>query len=139
MERDATRIDYRALLTAYQQAVDAYRAHPSPALGQRIEDGASLLSIALLLPGRFELGQLVATPGALTALGEAGHIPPEFLLRHKHGDWGDLDPDDVAENERAVREGSRVFSAYRTRLDEKFWVITEWDRSVTTLLLPEDY
>jgi hypothetical protein len=83
MERDAPRFDYQVLLTAYQQAVDAYRAHPSPALGQRIEDGASLLYTALLLPGRFELGQLVATPGALTALGEAGHVPPEFLLPHK--------------------------------------------------------
>jgi hypothetical protein len=58
---------------------------------------------------------------------------------HKHGDWGELPPEDVAANEWAVLEGSRVFSAYRTRLDETLWVITEWDRSVTTLLLPEEY
>ena len=139
MERDAPRFDYRSILSAYHQAVDAYRAHPSPRLGRRVMDGGVLLSAALLLPGRFELGQLVATPGALAALDEAGHIPPEFLLRHKHGDFGDLPPEDLAENERAVREGSRVFSAYRTRLDATLWCITEWDRSATTLLLPDEY
>lgn len=139
MERESNHITYQSLLAAYHQAVDAYRAHPTLRLGQWVENGAALLSTALLLPGRFELGHLVATPGALTALGEAGHIPPEFLLRHKHGDWGDLPPEDAAENERAVQEGARIFSAYRTRLDTKLWVITEWDRSVTTLLLPEDY
>ena len=68
-----------------------------------------------------------------------GHIPPEFLLRHKHGDWGDLDPEDKHVNEEALRHGQRLLSAYHTRRSDKLWVITEWDRSVTTLLLPEEY
>jgi hypothetical protein len=79
------------------------------------------------------------TPGADQAMREAQHVPPEFLLRHLHGDWGDLPPEDLQENERALQVGSRLFSAYRTRTNEKVWVITEWDRSVTTLLLPEEY
>jgi hypothetical protein len=139
MERDHPPLDYQPLLAAYQRAVDAYRAQPTPANGVRVEEGAALLSTALLLPGRFDLGQLVATPGALTALGEAGHHPAEFLLRHKHGDFGDMDLEDLAKNERAVREGSRVFSAYQTRLGQRLWCITEWDRSATTLLLPEEH
>lgn len=70
---------------------------------------------------------------------EAGHIPPEFLLRHKHGDWGDLDPEDKQVNEQAQRLGSRRLSRYATRRQERLWVITEWDRSATTRLLPEEY
>lgn len=93
----------------------------------------------LLWSGRFELGQIVATPHSLSVIEEAGQIPPEFLLRHKHGDWGDLDPEDKRINEEALRRGQRLLSAYHTRLNAKLWVITEWDRSVTTLLLPEEY
>jgi DNA invertase Pin-like site-specific DNA recombinase len=85
------------------------------------------------------LGQIVGTPGAFAAMERGGHVPPEFLLRHKRGDWGALDEEDRAENERAVRDGSRSLSAYSTRLDERLWVITEWDRSATTLLLPSEY
>jgi hypothetical protein len=69
----------------------------------------------------------------------AGHIPPEFLLRHQHGDWGLLPEEDRLENERALREGSRLFSAYDTRAGERLWVITEGDRRATTLLLPSEY
>jgi hypothetical protein len=79
------------------------------------------------------------TPGAGEAMQSAGHIPPEFLLRHKHADWGELDEDDRQENERSVREGFRVLSAYSTRLSDTLWVITEHDRSATTLLLPSEY
>lgn len=87
----------------------------------------------------FELGQVVATPGALQALQEANQPPAEFLARHVTGDWDNLDPHDRQENERAVNEGRRVFSAYQTHKGVKLWVITEWDRSVTTLLLPREY
>ena len=79
------------------------------------------------------------TPGANDALLTAQHVPPEFLLRHMHGDWGELCAEDRRENERSLRVGSRLLSAYRTRREEKLWVITEWDRSVTTFLLPEEY
>ena len=86
---------------------------------------------------KFSLGQLVATPGALEAL-----TPQEIttaLLRHQRGDWGDLCQEDIEENNRALREGSRLLSAYQSESKAKFWIITEWDRSVTTVLLPSEY
>ena len=87
----------------------------------------------------FPLGQVVATPGALTALEDAGQNPVEFLHRHVTGDWGNLDEHDRNENELALREGFRLLSAYQTNKGVRIWVITEWDRSVTTILLPEEY
>ena len=91
-----------------------------------------------LLP-RFPLGRVVATPGTLRALEEANQTPFEFLERHQAGDWGELCDEDKSENEFSVRNGFRILSAYRTRLDVKIWVITEADRSATTLLLPHEY
>jgi hypothetical protein len=87
----------------------------------------------------FPLGQVVATPGALQALREAGQRPEAFLNRHIVGDWGDLDDFDRRQNDRAVHQGLRLLSAYRTKRGVRLWVITEWDRSATTLLLPEEY
>ncbi|MEI8194291.1 MAG: hypothetical protein WCI73_00120 [Phycisphaerae bacterium] len=94
---------------------------------------------------RFRLGQIVATPGALAALDEAGQNPLIFLARHMTGDWGDLDTHDQrANNEACAHEGDtsrpmRILSAYRTAKGVKILVITEFDRSVTTLLRPEEY
>jgi hypothetical protein len=87
----------------------------------------------------FPLGQVVATPGALSALAEAGQTPLEFIARHATGDWGDLGEEDRRENERSLRDGCRLLSAYRLQDGTKIWVITEADRSSTTLLLPEEY
>jgi hypothetical protein len=87
----------------------------------------------------FELGRIVATPGALQALQKAEQQPAEFLDRHVKGDWGDLDDEDKQENEFSVRNGFRILSAYTTSAGEKIWIITEADRSATTLLLPEEY
>ncbi len=85
---------------------------------------------------KFELGQTVITPSALEAL------PPsdvrDALTRHHQGDWGDVGRSDRAENELSLREGFRLLSAYRTGDGTKFWIITEADRSVTTVMLPED-
>jgi len=83
------------------------------------------------------MGQVVITRHALDTLTHADVITG--LGRHARGDWGDLDEHDLQENERALKEGSRLFSAYGARDGTKFWIITEWDRSVTTVLLPEDY
>jgi hypothetical protein len=116
-----------------------YQQAPSPVTYARLLAAERVLAEGLEQPGRFRLGLVVATPGAMTAVTEAQHHPAEFLLRHKHGDWGELDPEDVQANEHALRRDQRLLSAYRTRLDEKLWVITEWDRSVTTLLLPDEY
>ncbi|MEX1258148.1 MAG: hypothetical protein WEG36_11075 [Gemmatimonadota bacterium] len=70
-------------------------------------------------------------------------LPPvdvlESLSRHAVADWGDLDPEDRESNDRALRCGGRLLSSYRTSTEVKFWIITEWDRSVTTILLPEEY
>ncbi len=87
----------------------------------------------------FSLGQVVATPGALEALQEAGQLPQEFLARHTHGDWGELDSADKQENERSVQQGFRILSAYILSTGVKIWLITEHDRSVTTFLLPSEY
>lgn len=85
---------------------------------------------------RFALGQTVITPGALAS------IPPSDVLsavcRHHAGDWGDMDKEDWDANERALARGGRLFSSYHSQ-GCKFWIITEHDRSVTTILLPEEY
>ena len=87
----------------------------------------------------FELGQLVGTPGAFQALQDAGQEPLEFILRHVTGDWGQLDDEDKRENDLSVEQGFRILSAYELNTGEKIWVITEWDRSATTILLPSEY
>ena len=88
---------------------------------------------------KFLLGQLVATPGALKALEEAGQDPLEFLRRHQQGDWGDLGEEDKKENEFSVLNNFRILSAYTLTTSVKIWIITEADRSATTILLPEEY
>ena len=87
----------------------------------------------------FSLGQVVGTPGALQALVAAEQNPSELLTRHVTGDWGDLVDEDKEENELSVEKGFRIFSAYKLQTGVKVWVITEWDRSTTTILLPEEY
>jgi hypothetical protein len=92
-----------------------------------------------LKPSLFPLGQVVATPGALEALQEAGKNPVEYVRRHAQGDWGDVPPEDQQANQQALLDGSRLFSAYQVTASLKIWVITEWDRSATTVLLPSEY
>ena len=88
----------------------------------------------------FNLGQIVATPGALSALGGEGISSEALLTRHVTGDWGELSEDDRRENELSIKEGLRILSAYKLpRTDVKLWIITEADRSVTTILLPDEY
>ncbi len=87
----------------------------------------------------FDLGQLVATPGALDAISRAGQPPLLFIIRHLRNDWGEVCKEDWQANDQAVEDGDRILSAYRTSLDERIWVITESDRSATTLLLPDEY
>jgi hypothetical protein len=84
------------------------------------------------------LGRIVATPGALKLLTEARDHPLDLLARHATGDWGNLCAFDRRQNEIALREGLRVISSYDV-LAGRLWIITEADRSVTTILLPEEY
>ena len=88
---------------------------------------------------RFSLGETVATPGALGVLAEAGQDPSSFLSRHVGGDWGEVCEGDRQINEEAVNNGDRLMSAYTLRTGVKIWIITESDRSVTTVLLPDEY
>ncbi len=92
-----------------------------------------------MIQAKFPVGRVVATPGALAALERTGQNPCEFLTRHVSGDWGEVGKEDWAENEFSLREGFRLLSAYSTKGDEKLWIITEADRSVTTILLPGEY
>ena len=87
----------------------------------------------------FPLGRVVATPGAIAALDEAEQSPQEFLDRHVTGDWGLVPEEDKKENDWSVENDARILSSYLTSKGVKFWIITEHDRSVTTLLLPLEY
>lgn len=87
----------------------------------------------------FSLGQTVMTIGAREALKEANQLPIEFLKRHVSGDWGEVCKDDWEENELSLVEGFRLLSAYKTSQDVKIWIITEANRSYTTILLPSEY
>ena len=73
----------------------------------------------------------------LVQRGELNPVP--YLKRHLDGDWGDLCDDDRRSNDAALKSGDRLFSSYQVTRDLKLWIITEWDRSVTTLLLPSEY
>ena len=88
---------------------------------------------------KFLLGLLVATTGALKALEDAGQNALEFVSRHQHGDWGELPEEDKQENEFSVLNDLRILSAYTLTTGTKIWLITEADRSATTILLPEEY
>lgn len=87
----------------------------------------------------FPLGaHVVATPGVLTIFEEHAIDPNEYLARHQCGDWGTVPPEDWKSNDEALVHGGRVLSAYIVK-GTKIWIITEWDRSATTLLLPSEY
>lgn len=92
----------------------------------------------------FKLGQVVATPGAIAALEKTGQSPWDFLSRHVVGDWGVVDAEDAESNNEALKDGSRILSAYLLRDSTKIWVITEAEdddgnRAATTILMPDEY
>jgi hypothetical protein len=85
----------------------------------------------------FRLGHLVSTPNALQSLSQEEIL--RGIQRHQAGDWGDLKGGDWEANDRALAQGGRIVSAYIAKNGTRFWIITEADRSATTVLLPEDY
>ncbi|OMD35644.1 hypothetical protein BSK52_26455 [Paenibacillus odorifer] len=87
--------------------------------------------------GKFSLGQVVATPGVMGSISEDDRV--SALTRHHNGDWGELPEEDKVHNNKAISGGSRLLSAYTSQEGIRFWIITEWDRSVTTFLLPVEY
>ena len=94
---------------------------------------------------KFQLGKTVITPGAINALSKSNQLPGYFLQKHQSGQWGKLcEADTELNNEAIAHEGNidkqmRVMSVYKTAKNETIWIITEWDRSVTTILLPSEY
>jgi hypothetical protein len=95
---------------------------------------------------RFRLGHIAATPQALERLAMCGVDPLDLLVRHVRGDWGTVPPEDAQENELSLRQDFRILSSYRLCDeadagcdDHRVWIITEADRSSTTILRPEDY
>lgn len=86
---------------------------------------------------KFSLGQVVITTNAAAQLQQPDVLAA--IRRHLIGDWGDVDEEDRLENERSLEHGFRLLSVYRDTNGTKFWIITEADRSATTVLLPEDY
>ena len=88
---------------------------------------------------RFTLGRTFITPGAKEVIEAAGQTAIEFLRRHMSGDWGELSNADVKENELSLEKGFRLLSRYQTTNGEWLWIITEADRSATTILLPSEY
>lgn len=92
-----------------------------------------------LPPGhKFSVGHTRATPAAMKALQDAGHMAAELLARHVAGDWGDHDPEQLAQNDTALANGGPLHSIYHLSNGTEIWIFTEADRSATTILLPED-
>ena len=99
----------------------------------------ALAILNLASQARFSPGQVVMTAGVDELVQQGRLNPTPYLRRHLHGDWGDL-CDDRQLNNAALKSGEdRLFSSYQVTRDLKLWIITEWDRSVTTLLLPSEY
>jgi len=107
---------------------------------QALATAVMVLVRTLIRPPLFALGQIVATPGATDLLDRSGVNASDLLNRHQRGDWGVVCVADAAENRHAIQDGNRLLSAYELgQHKERIWVITEHDRSVTTLLLPQEY
>jgi hypothetical protein len=127
---------------AIRDALRPLRRHP-PAVTLEVRWDAEhhgwVSSIIKPFQAQFPLGQLVVTRGAMEALAEAGQSPMAFVQRHQSGDWGEVPEEDQRENDFSVTHGFRILSAYRTSRDVSIWVITEADRSATTILLPSEY
>ena len=95
------------------------------------------MSATAVSAAKFQLGQIVATPNALNHLTQDDIR--SGIIRHQSGDWGDLDADDRKENDLSLERGTRLLSVYHAKSGVTFWIITEADKSSTTVLMPEDY
>ena len=109
------------------------------AVHKRVALFIDMKSLKVSSVGKFALGRLLATPGALRALERGKILPITLLKRHASGDWGIVCEEDAMLNDAAVHRGGRILSAYMATANEKVWIITEADRSATTILLPEEY
>jgi hypothetical protein len=148
-ESDPTRhrIEFGNFVPAFDE--DASKFNENPSKGDkgagRVQEAdtteqATLPRVILYLVTLFPLGQVVTTLGALDALETEGIQPAVLLGRHEMGDWGDVEKADWKANDDAVKTGGRLLSAYTLpQTQTNIWIITESDRSATTLLLPNEY
>lgn len=97
------------------------------------------MALITLSQPRFKAGQVVMTQGIDDLIQRGVFNPGPYLQRHLNGDWGDLCDEDRRTNDAALMHGDRLFSSYQVTPALKIWIITEWNRSVTTLLLPDEY
>jgi hypothetical protein len=88
---------------------------------------------------QFRIGEFAYTPGAEKALEASGQLPTDFLERHLVGDWGDVSTEEWSRNNKHLETGGRLHSVYKTLCGEVLWMITEADRSKTTLTLPDEF
>ena len=107
--------------------------------GEKSELTGMRATVFIVETTRFDLGNVVVTKGALELLNGNGQDVITLLLRHANCDWGDICEEDKAANDRAFEHGDSLFSAYDLADASKIWIITEHDRSVTTLLRPDEY
>ena len=105
---------------------------------QSSEPGTATCRTLQKPPPLFRLGRIVATRGVLAHLEHHGVVADPFLRRHVTGDWGDVPAEDAKSNRLAVVHGARILSSYEVA-GERVWLITEADRSATTLLFPSEY
>ena len=137
MRRDTEPIrlpTWTTVLADYRHALDAYRADPGSLPRTAFLDRAVIrLQEAVRQPGLFKLGLVALTEGAIRELVGGQHLAEEFLLRHKHGDFGLMVPDDVQTNRFAIDHGHRITSRYETRAGGELWVVTDGQRLATHL------
>ena len=93
----------------------------------------------VFIESKFCLGEIVSTTHLFEHCEKNHFTLLPYLVRHAQGDWGDVCKEDWESNDEALKSGQRLLSAYALPDGEKIWIITEWDRSVTTMLFPEDY
>lgn len=93
----------------------------------------------IIIDSKFNFGQVVATATLAEYCEKHNYSTLPYLIRHGNGDWGDVCKEDWKSNDDALKTGERLLSAYKLPDGKRIWIITEWNRSVTTLLFPEDY
>ena len=92
-----------------------------------------------IIESKFDFGRVVATTTLANYCEKKGFSMLPYLIRHANGDWGDVCKEDWKSNDEALKNGLRLISEYKLPDGRRIWIITEWDRSATTLLFPEDY
>lgn len=92
-----------------------------------------------IIESKFDFGRVVATTTLANYCEKKGFSMLPYLIRHANGDWGDVYKEDWKSNDEALKNGLRLLSEYKLPDGRRIWIITEWDRSATTLLFPEDY